>query len=296
MAKRILILGGTGMLGHMLFMQLLQQKNLNTYATARSSATDLRSWFPDYALKKIRPEVDADNFDSVIRAFAAIRPDVVINCIGLIKQTPLASDPLSAIVINTLLPHRISMICRTAGARLIHMSTDCVFSGARGDYSEQDISDAVDLYGRSKFLGEVSYRPHCITLRTSIIGHELKGKLGLVEWFLSQKKKINGYTNAIFSGFPTIELAHIIIEYILPNQKLKGIYHVSSEPISKYDLLKLISERYVKKTEIKPYGAFRQDRSLNSSLFRRMTGYSPPPWSELIDKMYRNYMSSNEHS
>jgi dTDP-4-dehydrorhamnose reductase len=183
------------------------------------------------------------------------------------------------------------MVCRTAGARLIHVSTDCVFDGKKGNYTENDISNATDLYGRSKFLGEVAYSPHCVTLRTSIIGHEIKGRLGLIEWFMSQDKKIQGYKNAIFSGFPTIEVAHILRDYILPNQNLTGIYHISSDPISKYELLKLVAEKYDKKIEIEPYDDFYQNRSLDSSLFRKITGYEPPTWPELIEKMYKHYMS-----
>ena len=178
------------------------------------------------------------------------------------------------------------MICRSAGARMIHISTDCVFDGKKGNYTENDSSTADDLYGRSKFLGEVAYPPHCLTLRTSIIGHELKGKLGLVEWFLAQEGKVRGFTHAIYSGFPTIEFARIITDYILPRPELTGVYHVSSDPVSKYDLLNLVAKKYGKKIEIEPYDDFRQDRSLDSSLFRRLTGYMPPSWPELVDQMH----------
>jgi len=290
MKKKVLILGGTGMLGHTLFTQLSLQKNLDVYATARTS-NGLSLWFSPDLVKKIRADVDADNFDTVIRAFASIQPDIVINCIGLIKQLPMASDPLSAITINSLLPHRISMICRSAGARMIHISTDCVFDGKKGNYKEQDTPNADDLYGRSKCLGEVSYTPHCLTLRTSIIGHELKGKLGLIEWFLAQQGKVRGFTKVIYSGFPTIEFARIIDNYVLPNNELIGVYHVSSDSISKYDLLKLVAIKYDKKIEIEPYDDFRQNRSLDSSLFSRLTGYVPPSWPELVDKMYQDFIS-----
>lgn len=292
MQEKVLILGGTGMLGHTLFMQLSLQKNLDVYATARTSS-GLSLWFHPDLVEKIRVGVDADKFDTVIRAFASIQPDIVINCIGLIKQLPMASDPLSAIIINSLLPHRISMICRSAGARMIHISTDCVFDGKKGNYTEHDSSNADDLYGRSKFLGEVAYPPHCLTLRTSIIGHELKGKLGLIEWFLAQKGKVNGFTHAIYSGFPTVELAHILLEYVIPKPELTGVYHVSSDPMSKYDLLSLVAKRYAKQIKIEPYDKFHQDRSLDSSVFRRITGYTPPSWPELVDKMYQYHISSS---
>lgn len=294
MTRKILILGGTGMLGHVLFRSLSKNENYEVYATTRDYK-GLAHYFDQKLKEKIRPQiVEADNFDSVIRALASIQPNIVINCIGLIKQLPLAGDPLSAITINAQLPHRLSLICRTSHARLIHISTDCVFNGRKGMYVESDISDAEDLYGRTKYLGEVSYRPHCITLRTSIIGHELKGRLGLVEWFLSQQEKVKGFTKATYSGFPTIELSKIISDYIIPNADLSGVYHVSSEPISKYELLKLVADRYNKKIHIEPFDEFVQDRSLNSALFKKQTGYAPPSWPELIDLMHDDYIQQRE--
>jgi dTDP-4-dehydrorhamnose reductase len=288
--KRILIFGGTGMLGHTLFTSLSALKNWDVYASVRTIG-NLPACFSENLIPKIRPGVDADNFNSVVRAIASVQPNIVINCIGLIKQLPIASDPLIAITINSQFPHRLSLICCSAGARLIHISTDCVFDGQKGNYKENDPAIACDLYGRTKFLGEVVY-PHCVTLRTSIIGHELKGFKGLIEWFLRQNKRVQGYTNAFFSGLPTIELASLIGEYIIPNEKLKGIYHVSSEPISKFELLKLTAERYEKKIQIEPYDDFKIDRSLDSSLFKSETGYSPPSWSKLVDKMYDHFISS----
>lgn len=289
-AKKILILGGTGMLGHTLFTHLSLDKDLDVYATVRNTE-GVSQWFPRELIPKVRDGVDANDFDTVIRALASIQPDVIINCIGLIKQLPLASDPLSSINLNTQLPHRISMISRTAHARMIHISTDCVFDGKKGNYTERDDSNAKDLYGRSKFLGEVSY-PHCVTLRTSIIGHELKGRYGLVEWFLAQSDSVSGYTKAIFSGFPTLEIARIIKNYVLPNDKLSGVYHISSEPISKYNLLKLIADKYNKNIEIKPSDNVCIDRSLDSSRFHEITGYVSPTWPELIDAMHQNYITS----
>ncbi len=285
---KVLILGGTGMLGHVLFRHLSRNAGYDVYATARTPGLIAR-FFPPVLAAKFRPDsIDADNFDTVIRALASIQPTIVINCIGMIKQQPMASDPLTAITVNAQLPHRISLISRNAKARMIHISTDCVFDGRKGMYTEDDVPNAEDLYGRTKLLGEVSY-PHCVTLRTSIIGHELKGRYGLIEWFLGQTGRVRGYKNAIYSGFPTIELARIISDHVLPDRELSGVYHVSSAPISKYDLLKMVAERYGKQIEIAPDEDFAIDRSLNSDRFRFRMGYSPPPWPELIDRMYRDY-------
>lgn len=285
---KILILGGTGMLGHVLYHELSKHDNCEVYATVRGSG-NLGKYFGPGLQKKILHEISADNSDSLIRAFAQVRPDVVINCIGLIKQLDIESDPLSAIFINSLFPHRISSICKSAGSRFIHISTDCVFDGEMGNYRETDVSNATDLYGRSKFLGEV-VDAHCVTLRTSIIGHELKGSLGLVEWFLSQKEKVQGYKNAIYSGFPTVELARIISDYVLPNPIFAGLYQVSSDPISKHDLLTLIADKYGMQIKIEPSEEPVINRSLDSSYFRTKTGYIPPKWPELVDMMYRNYI------
>jgi len=288
MKKKILILGATGMLGHVLFEWLSQKNEYDVYATARS-LQGLADRFPPSLKDKIRSEVDADNFDTIIRSLASVQPHVVINCIGLIKQIPISNDPLTAISINARLPHLISMICRTAKARMIHVSTDCVFNGQQGMYRESDLSNAEDLYGRTKFLGEVNY-PHCVTLRTSIIGHELKGKYGLIEWFLSQQNKTKGYVNAIYSGFPTVELARIISDYVLPDSELSGTYHVASKPISKYDLLKLVAQKYGKKIELEPFADFRQDRSLDPSNFCTKSGYVAPTWEELVSLMHDHYV------
>jgi dTDP-4-dehydrorhamnose reductase len=283
----VLILGGTGMLGHVLFRRLSQNPGLLVHATARSLA-GIEDYFPAESRPRIRTDVDANNFDEVIRALAAIQPDVVINCIGLIKQLPLASDPLSSITVNAQLPHRITMICRAAGARMIHISTDCVFDGKRGGYTEKDTPNADDLYGQTKMLGEVSY-PHSVTLRTSIIGHELKTRLGLIEWFLSQRGTVRGFTKAIYSGFTTIEVARIISDFVLPNSSLSGIYNISSAPISKHDLLRLVAQRYNKDIVIEPYDGFVLDRSLDSTKFRTQTGYVPSSWEKLIEEMHSDY-------
>jgi len=281
------------MIGHGLFYGLSQYNDLDVYASVRED-TNINKWFPLALKEKIKNNIDVNHFDSIIEVLSFAQPDVVINCIGLIKQNPLVENPLLAISVNSLFPHRVALICRAMGIRMIHVSTDCVFNGEKGKYKESDPSDATDLYGRTKFLGEVIY-PHCITLRTSIIGHELRGKRGLVEWFLSQQGMIKGFTHAIFTGLPTIEFARVIKEYVLSDPNLNGLYHVSAEPISKYDLLKLIAIRYRKEIQINPYDGFYSDRSLDSTRFQNATGYQPPSWEELVEKMYQNYEKMKDY-
>jgi len=210
---------------------------------------------------------------------------VVINCVGVVKQLESAEDPLVVLPINALLPHRLVRLCETNGARFVHVSTDCVFSGKRGNYQEHDPADADDLYGRSKYLGEVDY-PNAITLRTSIIGHELSTTHGLIGWFLSQAGQVRGYRRAIFSGLPTVELARVIRDYVLSQPELRGVYHVSAAPISKYDLLTLVAKTYGRTTQIVPDDNVVIDRSLDSLRFRQATGYEPPVWLDLVRRMH----------
>jgi dTDP-4-dehydrorhamnose reductase len=282
---KILILGGSGMLGHRLWVNLSQKHE--TWVTVRGDASQIPD-LPEFPRKYIRTDVDALNFDQVTRALASIQPDLVINCIGLIKQMGhIARDPIFSISLNALLPHRVSLICRTARIRMIHISTDCVFNGKKGNYTEDDPSDAEDLYGRTKFLGEVAY-PHTITLRTSIIGRELKTRLGLIEWFLAQKGEIQGYQKAIYTGFTTDEFSRILLDYVIPRPDLSGVYHVSSEAISKHDLLILTKQAFQSDVTIAPNVDYVLDRSLDSTRFRQATGYHPPSWPDMIRDMAQN--------
>ncbi|MGB9082223.1 MAG: SDR family oxidoreductase [Desulfuromonadaceae bacterium] len=287
MMTKILILGATGMLGNTLLCDLSRRDGFEVHATARNRA-GLERWFSPEQLERINVPVDVGDFDSVVRVLAEVRPDVVINCIGVIKQLAGAKDSLMCIKINALFPHCLAKACERIGARLIHISTDCVFSGKKGGYVESDFPDCDDLYGRTKLLGEVDY-PHAVTLRTSIIGHELNSCVSLIDWFLAQEGRVRGYTRAIYSGFPTVEMARIIAEIVIPRPGLSGLYQVSSEPISKYDLLCLVRERYGKKIEIDPDYEFFCDRSLDSSKFFAATGYVPPAWPELVEMMHREW-------
>jgi dTDP-4-dehydrorhamnose reductase len=286
----VLILGATGMLGHALFSALSGRPEFTVFATVRGT-DGLDRWFPPGLLRRIRGGVDAERFDTVVHILEEIRPDVVINCIGVIKQLPLAKDPVASITLNALFPHRLARACGEAGIRMIHIGTDCVFSGGKGNYLESDLPDAADLYGRTKLLGEVD-SSHCVTLRTSIIGHELSGRHGLIEWFLAQEGSARGFARAVFSGLPTVELAGIVAERVIPNEGLTGLYHVSSAPISKYELLRLVMERYEKRIRIERDEVFVCDRSLDSARFRGATGYRPPPWPEMVSRMHADFLRS----
>ena len=280
---RVLVLGITGMLGHDVFKVLNASPELAVWGTLRSS-TGL-SHFSEKQHERMLWGVDVLDHDALTAALARVRPDVVVNCVGLIKQLADANDPLVALPINALLPHRLAKLCALAGARLIHISTDCVFSGSKGLYVESDLSDAEDLYGKSKYIGELHDQPNAVTLRTSIIGHELGSNHALLEWFLSQEGSVKGYRKAIFSGLPTVELARVIRDFVIPLRQLQGLYHVSVDPIDKYNLLKLVAEIYGKNIEIVPDDKLEINRSLDSTLFQNASGYTPPTWRELIEKM-----------
>ena len=280
---RVLVLGASGMLGNAVLRLFAQSPGYEAIGSARSSS--VLPLLPEGLRDRVICGVDVESFDSLTRLFVNARPDVVINCVGLVKQLAEADDPLAAIPINALLPHRLARLCDVAGARLVHMSTDCVFSGAKGMYAEADMPDAKDLYGRSKYLGEVDY-PHAITLRTSIIGHELSGAHSLVGWFLAQQGSVKGFRRAIFSGLPTMELARVIRDHVLPHSELHGLYHVSAEPINKFDLLTLIARAYGKTIAITPDDTLVIDRSLDSSRFREITGYKPTAWPQLVRSMH----------
>lgn len=280
---KVLVLGATGMLGSAVFKVLSTLPGLEVYATMRSAGG--QRFFAPALAERLIAGVDVENLDVLTATMAQVRPQVVVNCIGLVKQLSQANDPLQAIPINALLPHRLARLCALGEARLVHISTDCVFDGARGAYAETAPADATDLYGKSKYLGEVDY-PHAITLRTSIIGHELHAAHSLIDWFLAQQGSCKGFTRAIFSGVPTVTLARIIGEVVLPRPQLHGLYHVAAAPISKFDLLQLVAQVYGKQIAIVPDDTLVLDRSLDAGRFLSATGYAPPAWPELIAAMH----------
>lgn len=285
--NKVLILGAGGMLGNAIFRLFADADRNSVTGTLRSAAKD-RYFTPEQRARLIS-DVDVTDDRVLAAVFDDVRPTVVINCIGIIKQHSAAKDPLTALTINAVLPHRLAQLCEAHGARLVHMSTDCVFSGSRGEYREGDFPDADDLYGRTKYLGETHY-PHTVTLRTSIIGHELGSAYSLIDWFLSQQGSVKGYGKAVFSGLPTIEVARVIRNLVYDNPALSGVYHLSADPISKQDLLSLVAQAYGKEIEIVPDTAINIDRSLNSERFRQATGYVPAPWPDLVQAMYRDHL------
>lgn len=278
----VLILGASGLLGSSLLRYFAGLEGITVSGTVRRQADT--TLFPASLGGQLRANVDVLSSD-LSQLLDEMKPDIIVNCVGLVKQLSSADDPLQAIPLNALLPHRLAALARDIDARLVHFSTDCVFTGEAGMYREFDTPDALDLYGRSKLLGEVAY-PNAITLRTSLIGHELIGARSLISWFLTQKGPIDGFTGAIFSGLPTVEIASVIAKHVIPRPDLFGLYHLSAEPINKYELLSLVAEIYGKDIEIQPCEAPRINRSLDSSLFRAATSYTPPSWRQLVSNMH----------
>ena len=282
---RILILGGDGMLGHQLLRDLSRSHDVRVTLRQERSAY---SGFKLFTETNSYTGVDVRVTDRLISVFADFHPEAVINAVGVVKQRRDGQDPIPNLEINALLPHRLASICRAIQAHLVHISTDCVFSGRSGSYTEESEPDPVDVYGHGKLLGEVIV-PGCITLRTSIIGLELSRKTSLLEWFLAQKGSALGYKNAIFSGFTTNEMSRVVDRLIVNFPKSAGIYHVSSNPISKYDLLSLIRTQFDLPIDLIPDEKFHCDRSLDSSRFRREFQYVPPSWERMIEELATDY-------
>lgn len=280
-AMRVLILGAGGMLGHKVW-QIFRDR-FDCYAAVRT-----RLPLPLFDGDRVVEGFEAADFDGVRRLIAEVRPEIVVNCVGVVKQLAAAHDPIASITLNSLFPHVAARACAESGARMIHISTDCVFAGLRGSYDEDDLPDATDLYGRSKLLGEVTEAqtgvsvPH-LTIRTSIIGRELRTANGLVEWFLANRGgSVRGFTKAIFSGVTTATLAHTLAEVIEHHPGLRGLYHVAAAPISKYDLLVMLNEAISSGVTITPDHSLVIDRSLDAARFQSATGLVPPSWQEMI--------------
>jgi dTDP-4-dehydrorhamnose reductase len=282
---KILVLGVAGMLGHKMF-QTLRARFPTVYGLMRGRRTDA-------ALRRVEllqdaniiEGIDALNYRALTAVLEELRPDVMINCIAVIKQRAEAMDAIQSISLNALLPHRLAATCAAWGGRLIHFSTDCVFNGQRGDYTEADIPNAQDLYGRTKHLGEV-IADNALTLRTSIIGRELGTFTSLLEWLLSQNRgTVKGFKRAIYSGITSNHLAGLVGDLIERQPQLTGLYQVAADKISKYELLLLLRDAYRLDVEVLPDEAFHCDRSFSGAKFARDTGYVAPSWPELVAEL-----------
>lgn len=280
---KVLILGASGMIGNTMLRVLARNANWDITASVRAIA---KSVSPTASPVRWAYGVDLTNPDHLARLFREVQPDVIVNCAGLTKHLPSGNDPVPALVMNALLPHRLAELCGIRRARLIHISTDCVFSGGKGNYSEDDAPDATDVYGKTKHLGEVA-GPGLLTLRTSTIGHELGTRFGLLEWFLAQER-CKGYRKAMFSGLPSVEFARIVRDIVIPDASLEGLYHVGAKAIDKHTLLHLIARVYGKQIEIEPDDQVVIDRSLDSKRFAATTGYRAPDWNEMVEVMHQD--------
>lgn len=282
---KILILGANGMIGNAMLRVMAEHSEWKVQGTERSNFANVK--LPRALAKLVLSGIDLTNADHLSRLFVDTCPNVVINCAGLTKHLPSGNDPIQALSVNALMPHRLASLCAVAGARLIHISTDCVFSGRKGNYRESDQPDAEDVYGKTKHLGEV-VGPNVLTLRTSTIGHEMNTKFGLLEWFLSKQGDCKGFSKAIFSGLPTVVFARVVRDLVISRPDLCGLYHVSAKAINKFELLKLIANIYKKQIDITPDDSYVIDRSLDGALFSTLTGYNPPEWDELIKLMHED--------
>ncbi len=292
--RKVLIIGGTGMLGHKLWQVARDRRDrFDVHATVHGPVPD-RGTPPLVDPARAIGNVDAERFETVQAVLDDLRPDVIVNCVGAVKNKPGADDAVRAIALNSLFPRLLARAAQSQGARLIHVSTDCVFSGSRGRYSEEDQPDPLDLYGQTKALGEVE-GGQCLTLRTSMIGRELRGSRGLVEWFLSRRgQTAEGYTHAIFSGLTTLALARVIADVISEHPAMTGLFHVSASPIAKHDLLVMLNEAYDAGVRIVASHRLHVDRSLISERFRAATGFQPASWREMVRELREDPLPYDE--
>lgn len=280
---RLLVLGASGMIGSTMLRVLARNTSWDVIGSVRAATKpeSLNRWGA-----RLICGVDLANQDHLSRLFREVHPNVVINCAGLTKHLPNGDNSVSALTLNALLPHRLAEMSGISCARLIHISTDCVFSGKKGNYCEDDQPDAIDVYGKTKHLGEVA-GPGLLTLRTSTIGHEMGTRFGLLEWFLAQER-CKGYRKAIFSGLPTVEFARVVRDLVIPDSSLEGLYHVGANAIDKDALIRLIAKVYRKRVLIEADDQVVIDRSLDSKRFAVATGYCAPSWPEMIEAMHQD--------
>ncbi len=280
---RILILGGSGMLGHKLLVGLRKAGHDVSCTVREDRPTSPLARLPLFAGPEVFWGIDVIDWPSLRALLRAHQPDVVINAVGIIKQRQLATSAIPSIQINALLPHQLAETLAAWNGRMIHFSSDCVFSGDRGNYTEDDNCDADDLYGRSKFLGEVLGAPNVVTLRSSIIGRELHHHESLLDWFLSQNhREVKGFTRVIYSGLTTNEFVNVVHRIITKHPELSGLYQVASEPLSKHDLLHLVATAFHLDVRIVSTAEPFSDRSFSGAKFTAATGYVAPKWPDLV--------------
>ncbi len=287
-ATRILVVGASGMLGHEAMRVLAP--DFEVWGACRNPES-----LPDLGVPEARllGGLDATDPGDAYRLLDMVEPDVVVNAIGIVKQRPDAKAAIPSIEVNGLWPHVLADACASAGARMVHVSTDCVFSGKRGGYTEADVPDAFDLYGRSKLLGEVTDCDNVVTLRTSIIGWQLGEPTGLAGWFAAHRHEpLKGFTRAVFSGLTTRALTETIRDVVLPDAELSGLWHVSAEPTDKFSLLSKLAEKLGWNVDLTPSDELVIDRSLNSSRFRERTGWTPPSWDAMLEVLAAEWEDS----
>jgi dTDP-4-dehydrorhamnose reductase len=287
---RILILGGTGMLGHQLW-KYFSGRFPDTYTTIRQSSN---SFVTDelFNSRRVINSVDVTDFLELTGAMKCVRPDFILNCIGVTKRREEANEAIHAITLNALLPHKLVEWGKNNSAKIINFSTDCVFDGEHGNYTEKSPTNATDLYGKTKALGEIKDN-NALTLRSSFIGTELGEGTELLEWFLSQTGIVKGFKNAIYSGLTTLELSRIIENIVVRHPGANGIYNISSDPISKFDLLMLIRDKIRLDIDVIPDETFRCDRSLDSTKFREEFNYTPPNWEAMIEELSKHILKES---
>ena len=282
MSCEVLIIGINGMLGNSLFKYFTERTDLKTFGLIRNKKR-LNKSYKYFSSNKIY-QINYMDYDQLKKILIDLSPKIIINCIGIVKQNPLSNNVLLSIQVNSLFPHILYKYSSKIHARLINFSTDCIFSGLKGNYKENDFADAQDLYGRTKFLGEIS-DSRAITLRTSFIGQEVSTNRALLNWFLSKSGTIKGYKNAIYSGLTTLEIGKVIHKFIIPNENIEGLYHLSSKKIDKFTLLSILKEQYKRTLTIEEDYNFKIDRSLDSEKFKKETGYQPLEWSKAVKEM-----------
>lgn len=284
---RILVFGSGGMIGHKLTQVFAQRAEV--WATVRS-APQVVSHFTGVPTSRLINSLDATDPGQVAESLDRARPDVVVNAVGLIKQSPQISDGLLTQRLNVELPHQLSRECVKRGVRLVHFSTDCVFSGRTGNYSEVDTPDADDAYGRSKAKGEV-LGPGALVIRTSTVGREITGFHGLLEWFLSHPPgAVPGYSRAIWSGFPSVTLANLVLDILESQPDLTGLYNLASLPVNKFQLLSWLSEAFGGAWQVQQLPEPELDRSLDGSRLVAATGIAIPSWPQMIDDLLHDSM------